>query len=177
MQLELKISQETNPDYRREVKIEVILDEKEKQHEEEGWQHLCCQTPVSFQIFMKENPEVRTVADHAYMDGKPLKIYFLPKAPKALMNRPIPRKTALKIPARGCTTLGFINPKDVNLLKEWWEKSKNEFLIKQSPKHQAQNEVKKEFQTIGRSQKTHEPNNKRQNQLSTSVRRSINILD
>lgn len=182
MYLELKVSKETEPDLRREIQISVIIDDTEiKTMIEEGWAHLTCQTPLPIQIFQKSNPAIRTVASHATHEGKTLTAYFLPKAPKALMNRPIPRKTALKIPSKGTTTIGFVNPRDLNVLFSWWKKAQTEFLYRepQSPEKKRSTPQPSTFERVSQTRNVAiTPTKTIQTQdLALSKKRRINILD
>lgn len=182
MYLELRLSQEKSPELRRELQFAVICTQTETQAmEQTGWIHLSCQTPIPVQIFMEEDPEIRTVAPHATCQEKPIKAYFMPKAPKAPMSRPYPRKTAIRIPSKAETTLGFINPKDIPLLQKWWLVAQKEFLQKVPPANAKEKPTiagKADFQKIGQSQNVAvTPSPDTDKKLALSRKRGINLLD
>lgn len=180
MYLELKISQVSNPQNRREVKINVVQTKEENKTAEKcGWNHLLCQSPIPVQLFMCENPENKTACPEAICNCISIKAYFLPKAPKALMKRPLPRKTALKIPSHGETTLGYVNAKETALLQNWWKNAKNEFLqnpLEKKEESPSTPQPKPQLESVDRSanlQLVKTP----ETQISLSRRRGISDFD
>jgi hypothetical protein len=124
----LKISEEASPESRRELRIQAVCDEEETKRAREGeipFAH--CVIPVPTETYATNDPQVRTLCVSATRDGNPFRAYFLPKAPKAPMSRALARKTALRVPSFGETSLGFINPREVPLWERWWEQAKGSF--------------------------------------------------
>lgn len=128
MYVQLKLSK-PNGSSRQQVKIQTILTEKEeKTLQEKGITTLECKTPIPVACYNHENPQIRSTGAITLQNGMPWKGFFIPKSPKSTMSRPIPRKTALRIPiAFKEVNLGWINHMETNTLLRWWEIAKEEF--------------------------------------------------
>lgn len=83
------------------------------------------QSPFPCQVFQEANPQVKTIKGLGTKDGEKIKIYYLSKARRVLLNRPLPGKTAVRVPF-GETTLGYINERELPSVATWWEKARKE---------------------------------------------------
>lgn len=122
-------------DGRQQAKIQLILTGKEDQAlQDQGITTLECKTPMPVACYSHETPKIRSVTGVTLENGMAWKGYFIPKFPKSTMARPIPRKTALRIPIESKeTNLGWVNQMETNSLLRWWETAKEEFTKTQEP--------------------------------------------